>query len=71
MDKQVKILVVDGSRVLRRVMQAALLKHLGSERLRIAVAGTADEALGRLNTERFDLITSALQLPDTHGIELC
>src|SRR5512139_2780508 len=71
MEKQVKILVVDGSRVLRRVMQAALVRHLGSDRLRIYVAGTAEEALARLNDERFDLITSALQLPEMNGIELC
>ncbi len=71
MEKQVKILVVDGSRVLRRVMQAALVRHLGSDRLRIYVAGTAAEAQARLDHERFDLITSALQLPDMHGIDLC
>ena len=71
MDKDLKILVVDGSRVLRSMIRTTLAAQVTSERVHIATVGTAGEALHRLALDRFDIITSALQLPDMYGIDLC
>jgi two-component system cell cycle response regulator len=71
MEKNLKILVVDGSRVSRSVIRAALTSHVAVEKVEIATAGSAGEALDCLASDQYDLITSALQLPDMYGIELC
>lgn len=71
MDRDLKILVVDGSRVSRNVIRATLAAQTASERVQIVTASSAGEALARLASEKFDLITSSLQLPDMYGIELC
>jgi two-component system cell cycle response regulator len=71
MDKDLKILVVDGSRVSRNVIRTTLAAQTASERVQIVTAASAGEALARLASEKFDLITSSLQLPDMYGIELC
>jgi two-component system cell cycle response regulator len=71
MDRDLKILVVDGSRVSRNVISSTLAAHSGSEHLQIVTAPSAGEALARLAAEKFDLITSSLQLPDMYGIEFC
>ena len=71
MDRDLKILVVDGSRVSRNVIRSTLTAQTASERVQIVTASSASEALARLASEKFDLITSSLQLPDMYGIELC
>jgi len=71
MGRDLRILVVDGSRVSRNVIRATLAAQNVSEKVQIATVGSASEALERLSSERFDLITSALQLPDMYGIDLC
>ena len=71
MDRDLKILVVDGSRVSRNVIRTTLASQTASERVQIVTASSASEALTRLASEKFDLITSSLQLPDMYGIELC
>lgn len=71
MEKNLKILVVDSSRVSRSLIRTALTAHTSSERMEIATVASAREALQCLATDKFDLITSALQLPDMYGIELC
>lgn len=71
MDRDLKILVVDGSRVSRNVIRTTLASQTASERVQIVTASSASEALKRLASEKFDLITSSLQLPDMYGIELC
>ena len=71
MDKDLKILVVDGSRVLRSMIRSTLVAQTTTDRVQVATVGTAGEALYRLAQDRFDIITSALQLPDMYGIDLC
>jgi two-component system cell cycle response regulator len=71
MDTHLKVLVVDGSRVSRRIIARALATEIQAETMEITAVGTAAEALALLATSRFDLITSALLLPDMYGIELC
>jgi len=71
MDKDLKILVVDGSRVLRSMIRSTLAAQVNAHRTHITTVGTAGEALYRLAEDRFDLITSALQLPDMYGMDLC
>ena len=71
MDKDLKILVVDGSRVLRSMIRNTLAAQVNVHRTHITTVGTAGEALYRLAEDRFDLITSALQLPDMYGMDLC
>lgn len=71
MGKNLKILVVDGSRVSRSMVSATLAAQAKTERVHITTAASASEALARLSGEKFDLVTSSLQLPDMHGIDLC
>jgi two-component system, cell cycle response regulator len=71
MEKNLKILVVDGSRVSRSMIRATLTAQAQPDRVQIATAGSASEALKRLSSETFDLVTSAMQLPDMPGIDLC
>jgi two-component system cell cycle response regulator len=71
MDKQLKVLVVDGSRVSRSLIRVALASHSASTRVNVETVGSAVEALDRLSAEKFDLITSSLQLPDMYGLDLC
>jgi two-component system cell cycle response regulator len=71
MEKHLKILVVDGSRVSRSMIRSLLAAHNNAEQVQVAAVSTAGEALHCLAHEKFDIITSALQLPDMYGIDLC
>jgi two-component system, cell cycle response regulator len=71
MEKNIKILVVDGARLSRSMICTTLAAQHNAEHLHIAAVGSAGEALHRLANEKFDIITSALQLPDMYGIDLC
>jgi len=66
-----KILVVDGSRVSRKLVSRALAHEIHAATMDISAVGSAEEAVALLARQRFDLITSALLLPDMYGIELC
>jgi two-component system cell cycle response regulator len=71
MDKNLKILVVDGSRVARKLISRALGSEIDASTMEIAAVSSAGEAIQLLAAHRFDLITSALLLSDMYGIELC
>ncbi len=71
MDTNLKVLVVDGSRVSRKLISRALASEIRAETMEITAVGTSREALALLGKQRYDLITSALLLPDMYGIELC
>ena len=71
MDKNLKILVVDGSRVSRSLIRVALASHSASNKVEVTTVGNAIEALDRLAGEKYDIVTSALQLPDMYGLDLC
>jgi len=71
MEKNIKILVVDGSRVSRSLFRVALASHAAAHKLQVTTVGSAVEALDRLAADKYDLVTSALQLPDMYGIDLC
>lgn len=71
MDKNLKILVVDGSRVARKLISRALTSEIDATSMEITAVASAGEALELLAAHRFDLITSALLLSDMYGIDLC
>lgn len=71
MDTNLKILVVDGSRVARKLISRALTSEINSASMEITAVASAGEALELLAVNRFDLITSAMLLSDMYGIELC
>lgn len=63
------ILVVDGSEVSRTIV-ARILRH-EMEGSRVVTCATGAEALQQLEMSRFDLLTTALMLPDMDGLDLC
>jgi len=65
-----KIMVIDGSEVARTIIERSL--QGGMANAEIITCGSAKEALSHLsNWEKFDLITTALMLPDIDGLDLC
>jgi len=66
MKEYVKILVVEDEAMMRNL----LLKILESEGYRVALASSAQEALGKLEQEKFDLMLSDVKLPGMNGFEL-
>lgn len=71
MERNIKILVVDGSRVSRSLFRIALASHTAANKVMVTAVGSAVEALDCLSADKYDLVTSALQLPDMYGIDLC
>lgn len=67
-DNSKRIMVVDGSEVARTIIARILNEEMPGAT--IATCGTAAEATERLEEERFDLISTALMLPDRDGLEL-
>ncbi len=63
-----RILVVDGSEVARTIVNRILDEEMPEAN--ITLCGSAAEALERLARDRFDLVTTALMLPDMDGLEL-
>lgn len=61
-------MLVDGSDATRKMVGQLLNKHVAN--VEVTPVGNAREALARLKQERFDLITTALALPDLDGLEL-
>ena len=64
-----KILVVDHSKVITKIVQNFLAQS-GFNPENIFRAETKNQALMMLDLESFDLITSAIHLRDSSGIEL-
>jgi two-component system cell cycle response regulator len=62
------IMIVDDSEVSRTLIARSLRAEMGNAR--ITACATASEALGYLTTIKFDLITTALLLPDMDGLDL-
>jgi two-component system response regulator HydG len=65
-DEPVRILIVDDEPTVRE----GLAEWFAEEGWRIAMAGDAEEALGILGTERFDLALLDIRLPGMDGLEL-
>lgn len=69
MEKRITtIMIVDDSEVSRTLIARSLRAEMGNAR--ITACATASEALGYLTTIKFDLITTALLLPDMDGLDL-
>jgi CheY-like chemotaxis protein len=65
--KNRKIMLVDGSEATRKMVAALLQKQL--EDVDVDGFDTAQEALASLKIQRYDMIATALRLPDLDGIE--
>ncbi|SCZ52104.1 GGDEF domain-containing response regulator [Thiohalomonas denitrificans] len=65
------ILVVDGSSVAQAVLRSYLRKELMEAEVDIAATGEQALQLLEARQEPFGLITTALQLPDMDGLDLC
>jgi len=64
-----RILVVDGSEVARTIITRILNEEMPDTET--TTCGTVQEACAWLERSHFDLITTALMLPDKDGLELC
>ncbi len=62
-----KVLVVDDEKEIREVLSKALSRIAG---FRVEVAENADEALQRIQKERFDLVLTDLKMPGKDGLQL-
>ncbi len=63
------ILVVDGSTVSRQILSRILQEEMSE--IKVDNCKTGDEAVQKLQENRYDLITMALMLPDMDGLTLC
>ena len=63
-----RVMVVDGSRVVRRMIEQLLLKEVPG--VRVAACGTGSEAIETFLDAPVDFVSTALRLPDMDGIEL-
>lgn len=63
-----RILVVDGSEVARTIVARVVEEEM--PHARITHCGTGRDALACMQAEHFDLITTALMLPDMDGLDL-
>lgn len=66
--KPTAIMVVDGSEVSRTIISRLLRTEM--ENAHVITCANAAEALEHLEREKFDLITTALMLPDMDGLDL-
>jgi CheY-like chemotaxis protein len=62
------VMVVDGSKVVRRLLEGLLRKELPA--VTVIACETGAEAKARLNEGVVDFVTTALQLPDMDGLDL-
>ncbi|ANB19038.1 response regulator [Dokdonella koreensis] len=63
-----RVLVVDGSRVARRLIEQVLQAELPD--VTVVACGSGRDALAELQDGSFDFVTTALRLPDMDGAEL-
>lgn len=68
-NKTTRILLVDGSTVSRQILSRILLEEINH--IEVESCKTGSEALERLKNTPFDLVTTALMLPDMDGLALC
>lgn len=64
--RKLRILVIDDDRI-QLELTAAMLKHIGAD---VMCCQTADEIIGQLRVERFDLLLSDIQMPAMNGFDL-
>ena len=64
------IMVVDESEVARTLIARSLRTEMDNASITASASASASEALGYLTTIKFDLITTALCLPDMDGLDL-
>ena len=67
--KPSRIMVVDGSELARTLICRSLAEQM--EDVITTPCSNVSEALGQLDKAHYDLITTALLLPDRDGLELC
>ena len=63
-----RVLVVDGSRVVRQLIERVLKAELPNAV--VVGCGSGEEAARQLADGVFDLVTTSLRLPDMDGLEL-
>ncbi|MEO7012936.1 MAG: response regulator, partial [Dokdonella sp.] len=63
-----RVLVVDGSRVVRRLIEQMLKSNLPG--VIVLACETGAEAMAQLSAGVIDFVTMALRLPDMDGLEL-
>lgn len=63
-----RILVVDGSELARTIVTRVVEEEMPNAR--ITHCGTGQEAIARMQEDRFDLISTSLMLPDMDGLDL-
>jgi len=63
-----RVMVVDGSKLVRRLIEGLLLKDLPGAT--VITCGTGEEAKAALNSGVIDLVTTSLRLPDMDGVDL-
>ena len=68
-NKTTRILLVDGSSVTRALLTKTLLEEL--PHVEVTAVETSKEALAKLTQTHFDLLSTALMLPDMDGLALC
>lgn len=68
-DKITRILVVDGSTVSRQILSRILREEM--TKIEVESCKSGDEVLQKLKDNQYDLITTALLLPDMDGLALC
>lgn len=68
-NQTIRILLVDGSSVTRALLTKTLLEEL--LHVEVTACETSEQALQKLSETRFDLLSTALVLPDIDGLTLC
>ena len=68
-EKITRILIVDGSTVSRQILSRILQEEI--PQIEVESCKTGEEAIQLLQDKTFDLITTALMLPDMDGLALC
>ena len=68
-EKTTRILVVDGSTVSRQILSRILQEEI--EHLEVDSCKGGEEAIQKFEDNDYDLITTALMLPDIDGLALC
>ncbi len=68
-NQTIRILLVDGSSVTRALLTKTLLQEL--PHVEVTACESGKEALQKLSGARFDLLSTALVLPDMDGLALC
>jgi len=68
-EKTTRILIVDGSTVSREILSRILQSEITQVKVDNCKSGA--DAVQKLNKNHYDLITTALMLPDMDGLALC